>query len=76
MWQWKTAHSLGRISPVFCWFERSFIAEADRIAGILFAERNPAFLRELYTLAPVEKPAHLAQILATLRCAGQWDCRS
>ena len=62
--QWETTHGLGRISPLFCWFERSFIAEADRIAGILFAERNPAFLREFYALAPVEKPAHLAQVPA------------
>ena len=60
--QWETTHGLGRISPLFCWFERSFIAEADRIAGILFSERNPAFLREFYALAPAEKPAHLAQI--------------
>jgi hypothetical protein len=65
--QWETAHSLGRISPLFCWFERSFIAEADRIAGILFGERNPTFLREFYGLAPAEKPAHLAQVPATRR---------
>ncbi|HEX7506130.1 MAG TPA: radical SAM protein [Polyangia bacterium] len=63
--QWETTHSLGRISSLFCWFERSFVAEADRIAGILFGERNPTFLREFYGLAPAEKPAHLAQVPAT-----------
>ena len=65
--QWETTHGLGGVSPLFCWFERSFIAEADRIAGILFAERNPSFLREFYALVPAQKPAHLAQIPATRR---------
>jgi hypothetical protein len=65
--QWETTRGLGRISPLFCWFERSFIAEVDRIAGILFGERNPTFLREFYGLALAEKPAHLAQVPATRR---------
>jgi uncharacterized protein len=73
--QWETTHSLGRISPVFCWFERSFIAEADRIAGTLFAERNPSFLREFYSLEPVMAPAHLAQIRATRSRSGGEDGR-
>jgi uncharacterized protein len=60
--QWETTHTLGRVSPLFCWFERSFIAEADRIAGILFAERNPAFLRECYALEPVQDEAGVTRI--------------
>jgi uncharacterized protein len=60
--QWETTRTLGRVSPIFCWFERSFIAEADRIAGILFAERNPAFLRECYALEPcVPRTLHTGQ---------------
>jgi len=58
--QWETTRTLGRVSPIFCWFERSFIAEADRIASILFAERNPAFLRECYALQPCQTPTRAA----------------
>lgn len=65
--QWETTHSLGCISPAFCWFERRFIAEADHIAGTLFAQRNPTFLREFYSLEPAERPAHLAQVRTTRR---------
>jgi len=51
--QVETSGRLGQVSPTFCWFERLFIAEADRLANLLFAERNPTFLREFYQLEPV-----------------------
>jgi uncharacterized protein len=51
--QFETTGTLGRVSPLFCWLERLFVAEADRLASALFAERNPTFLRDLYQLAPV-----------------------
>jgi uncharacterized protein len=53
--QFETTGGLGRVSPLFCWLERLFITEADRLAGTLFAERNPTFLRDLYQLEPVAK---------------------
>jgi uncharacterized protein len=37
-----------RVTPLICWFERCWIAEADRVANALFSERNPAFLRRFY----------------------------
>jgi radical SAM protein with 4Fe4S-binding SPASM domain len=46
--QLDTTGRLGRVSAVFCWLERTFIAEADRIAALLFSERNEAFLRRFY----------------------------
>lgn len=49
--QVETTGSLGRVSPVFCWTERRLVAEADRIASTLFAERNDAFLRRFYVPA-------------------------
>jgi uncharacterized protein len=52
--QFETTGSLGQISPLFCWLERLFIAEADRLASMLFAERNPAFLHDFYRLERVE----------------------
>jgi hypothetical protein len=33
---------------LFCWFERQFIAEAERLANLLYAEKAPTFLREFY----------------------------
>lgn len=46
--QLETTGKLGSVSPLFCWFERVFIAEADRLANLLYAEKNPTFLREFY----------------------------
>lgn len=54
--QFETTGGLGRVSPLFCWLERLFITEADRLASALFAERNPTFLRDLYRLEPVKEP--------------------
>lgn len=54
--QWETTRTLGTVSPLFCWFERTFIAQADRVANTLFAERNPTFLREFYSVEPVAEP--------------------
>ena len=44
----ETTGDVGRPSPALCWFQRCFIAEADRVANILFAERNPTFIRRFY----------------------------
>ena len=55
--QVETTGSLGQVSPVFCWTERCFVAEADRVAGTLYAEKNPAFLRRFYVPALHEEPA-------------------
>jgi uncharacterized protein len=51
--QLETTGRLGAVSPLFCWFERVFIAEADRLANALFAEKNPTFLHEVYRHALV-----------------------
>ena len=61
--QYETTGALGRVSPRFCWLERLFIAEADRLASALFAERNPTFLRDLYQLEPVAKTARPGALL-------------
>lgn len=45
---YETSGHVGRVSPIICWFERCFIAEADRIANTLFAEKNTTFLRRFY----------------------------
>lgn len=52
--QVETSGRLGQVSSTFCWMERLFIAEADRLAAMLFAERNPTFLRDVYRLEPVK----------------------
>jgi uncharacterized protein len=52
--QLETTGQLGTVSPLFCWFERLFIAEADRLANMLYAEQNPTFLREFYRPALVQ----------------------
>jgi len=51
--QLETTGQLGMVSPLFCWLERLFIAEADRLANVLCAERNPTFLSEFYRHASV-----------------------
>jgi len=45
---YETTGNVGQVSEVVCWFERCFIAEADRVANELYAERNPVFLRRFY----------------------------
>jgi uncharacterized protein len=54
--QLETSGRLGEVSPLFCWFERLFIGEADRLANLLYAEKNPTFLREFYRHAMVRAP--------------------
>jgi uncharacterized protein len=44
----ETTGDVGRPSPALCWFQRCFIAEADRVANTLFEERNPVFMRRFY----------------------------
>jgi hypothetical protein len=50
--QKETSGRLGEVSPLFCWLERAFIAEADRVADELWAERDPTFLAEFYRVQP------------------------
>jgi len=50
--QMETTGRLGEVSPLFCWLERAFIAEADRVAGELWDERDPTFLAEFYRVQP------------------------
>jgi uncharacterized protein len=38
----------GRVSPLLCWYERLVIAQTDRVANALFAEKSPAFLQRFY----------------------------
>jgi uncharacterized protein len=45
---YETSGNVGQVSPIICWFERCFIAEADRVANALYTERNPTFLRRFY----------------------------
>ena len=45
---YETTGNVGQVSPVVCWFERCFIAQADRVANTLYGEHNPAFLRRFY----------------------------
>ena len=43
--------SVGEVSGLLCWFEQLFIEEADRAAGLLFAEKNPGFVKRFYSFA-------------------------
>ena len=45
---YETTGDPAQVSPVVCWFERCFIAAADRVANTLFAEGDPTFLRRFY----------------------------
>jgi uncharacterized protein len=45
---YETTGSVWQVAPIVCWFERCFIAEADRVANTLYAERCPTFLRRFY----------------------------
>jgi uncharacterized protein len=49
---YATTGDVGQVSGLVCAFERRFIAEADRVAGILWAEQNPGFLRRFYGRRP------------------------
>ncbi len=52
---YETTGRVDRTAPVVCWFERCFIAEGDRVANILYGERNVTFLRRFY-VPEVELP--------------------
>jgi uncharacterized protein len=55
---YETTGRVDRVSPIVCWFERCFIAEADRVANQLYAEQDPTFLRRFYVPeAPPVRPA-------------------
>jgi len=45
---YETTGRVDQVSPIICWFERCFIAEADRVANILFSEKDPGFLQRFY----------------------------
>ena len=53
----ETSGDPGRVSPMVCYFERCFIAQADRVADALWAERDPTFLKRFYARdrAPAQK---------------------
>ena len=40
--------SVGDVDGLLCWIEQLRIEQADRCAEVLYAERNPAFLRRFY----------------------------
>lgn len=44
----ETTGHPGKVSPVVCWIQRCFIQATDRMAGELFAEKNPSFLKTFY----------------------------
>jgi uncharacterized protein len=41
--------SVGGVSGLLCWFEQTVIDAADRAAQILYAERNPGFVKRFYS---------------------------
>jgi uncharacterized protein len=45
---YETTRSVGRVSPIICWFERCLISEGDRAANLLFSENNPTFFKRFY----------------------------
>ncbi|MFH1130120.1 MAG: radical SAM protein [Pseudomonadota bacterium] len=45
---YETTGNVGQVSPIVCWFERCFIAEADRVANAMYSTKNPIFLRRFY----------------------------
>ncbi len=55
--RYETTGDLSKVSPLLCWFEECFIAEADRIGNTLYAEQNPVFLKRFYraSSAPAER---------------------
>ncbi|MGC4117701.1 MAG: radical SAM protein [Myxococcales bacterium] len=48
----ETTGDPNKTSPLVCAFETAFIEEADRIAGTLFEEKNPTFLKRYYVPKP------------------------
>jgi uncharacterized protein len=56
---YETTRDVAQVAPIVCWFERCFIAEADRVANALYAEQDPTFLRRFYVpeAAPVRPQA-------------------
>jgi uncharacterized protein len=55
---YETTRNVAQVAPIVCWFERCFIAEADRVANTLYAEQDPTFLRRFYVPeAPPVRPS-------------------
>ncbi len=54
---YETSGDPGTVSPIVCFFEQAFIDEADRVGNVLFAERNPLFLKRFYPSAHAGAPA-------------------
>jgi len=54
---YETTGRVDQVAPIVCWFERCFIAEADRVANTLYTEQNRTFLRRFYVPEiPLEPP--------------------
>jgi len=59
---YETTGNVAQVSPIICWFERCFIAEADRVANTLYSEQNPVFLRRFYVPEmPLPAPDHASR---------------
>ena len=43
-----TSGYLNRFSPILCHLEQKLINLADELAGTLYAEQNPHFMRQFY----------------------------
>jgi uncharacterized protein len=50
---YATTGAANRVDGIVCHHERMAIAVADRVGATLFAERNPAFLRNFYAAVPI-----------------------
>ncbi len=48
---WQATGRVDTVSPVLCRYERSMIPIADRVAKVLYRERNPVFLHKQYNAA-------------------------
>jgi len=48
---WQATGRVDEVSPVLCRYERTMIPIADRVAKVLYQERNPLFLHKQYNSA-------------------------
>jgi uncharacterized protein len=48
---WQATGRVDQVSPMLCRYERTMIPIADRVAKVLYRERNPLFLHKQYNAA-------------------------